>query len=403
MVISEESMKYSLRNLRMRKARSILTILSIFVGIATIFIFISFGWGLFNYINDLATGSAADKIIVQNKGTNAAGLDNTFQLTDDDLRAVRKVTGVYEATGVGIGVAEIQKKNEKKFNFISGYDPKTPMLFDISDVGIEKGKFLTSGDNKKILLGYNYLIPDKIFSEALDIGDSVELQGEKVRVVGFVEEIGSPSDDAAIYITKEYMEELYPETVGEHGWIIAKVDINNIDQIVEKVEREVRKSKGQEEGKEDFYVQSFEDLIESFSGALNIVIGFVILIALISVIVSAVNTANTMITSVLERTREIGVIKSIGAKNSEVLQIFLFESATLGFVAGAIGVIVGWLLTSLAESILQNLGFGFLAPAYSFWLFAGLILFATLTGAISGAAPAYRASRIKPVDALRYE
>jgi putative ABC transport system permease protein len=252
-------------------------------------------------------------------------------------------------------------------------------------------------------LGYNYLIPDKIFSSPLDVGDSIDLQGEKVRVVGFVEKIGSPTDDASIYITKESMDDLYPETIGKFSWIIAKVDIENIDQIVEKIEREIRKNKGQEEEKEDFYVQSFKDLIDSFSGALNLIIGFVILIALISVFVSAVNTANTMITSVLERTKEIGVMKSIGARNSEILQIFLFESATLGFLAGSIGVFVGWLLTSVAGSILQELGFGFLAPAYSFWLFAGLIIFATLTGAISGAFPAIRASKIKPVDALRYE
>ncbi len=127
------------------------------------------------------------------------------------------------------------------------------------------------------------------------------------------------------------------------------------------------------------------------------------LIAFISVIVSAVNTANTMITSVLERFKEIGVLKSIGARNSEIFKIFLFESGFLGFVAGVIGVTLGWLATDLGAGILDNLGYGFLSPHYSWVLFVGLIAFATFTGAISGMIPAWRASKINAVDALRYE
>ena len=112
---------------------------------------------------------------------------------------------------------------------------------------------------------------------------------------------------------------------------------------------------------------------------------------------------NTMITSVIERTKEIGVIKSIGAKNSEILKIFLFESSFLGLIAGVFGVLVGWGLTFIASGIIEGFGWGFLSPYYSTTLFIGLILFATFTGAISGVIPALNASRINAVDALRYE
>lgn len=402
-MINKENINYAIRNLKVKRARSILTIVSIFIGITTIFIFISFGTGLFSYVEDLTTGSAADKIIIQGKGVGAPGLDDTFKLKEEDLSAVKKVSGVIEATGISWKVAEIQKRNEKKFNFIVGYDPKKPIIFDISDIKITEGRQLFSKDINKIILGHNYKIADKIFSKSLELGDTVEIQGEKVKIVGFVEEIGNPTDDASIYINEKYMEILYPETKETYSWIVAKVEVENIEKIVESTEKAVRKSKDQEEGKEDFYVQSFEELVASFSGALNLIIGFVILIALISVIVSAVNTANTMVTSVIERTREIGVIKSVGAKNSEILKIFLLESSILGFVAGTIGVIAGFLLTSISKNILQNLGFGFLKPEYSPALFIGLILFATITGAISGMVPAWRASKINAVDALRYE
>lgn len=131
--------------------------------------------------------------------------------------------------------------------------------------------------------------------------------------------------------------------------------------------------------------------------------GFVILIALISVIVSAINTSNTMITSVLERVREIGVMKSVGARNSEIMKIFLFESGFLGFVAGVLGVGIGWIISYVLGKIIAGAGWSFISPAYPWSLFAGCIFFATLTGALSGLVPAINASRISPVQALRYE
>ena len=110
-----------------------------------------------------------------------------------------------------------------------------------------------------------------------------------------------------------------------------------------------------------------------------------------------------MITSVLERVKEIGVMKAIGARNSEIFNMFLFESGLLGLISGTIGVIVGYLITDFAGNTLENLGWGFLSPFYSWELFAGLIFFATLTGAISGVIPAIKASKTNVVDALRYE
>ena len=403
MIINKESAKYSLRNLKMRKSRSFLTILSIFVGISSIFIFISFGWGLYNYVGEFTTEGSADKIIIQARGGGIPGLDDTFKLTENDVDAIDGVAGVFEVTGSSFAVAEIQKGSEKKFAYISSYDPKKPLIWEISNSEVFIGRELSSGDTKKAILGYNYLLDDKIFSKGLRINDNIQIQGEDTKIIGFVKEIGNPQDDSNIYVTQDYFDELYPNKAGNFGWIVARIQIDKIDRVIEDVERVLRKERGLEEGKEDFFVQSFEELIASFSSALNIIIGFVILIALISVAVSAVNTANTMITSVIERTKEIGVIKSIGAKNSEILKIFLFESATLGFIAGVVGVLVGYGVTSFAANILDNLGWGFLSPYYSPFLFIGLILFATLTGAISGVIPAIRASKINTVDALRYE
>jgi putative ABC transport system permease protein len=401
--MKKESIKYSLNNLRHRKFRSILTIVSILIGVATIFIFISFGMGLYNYIQELSSGGSADKIIIQAKGsTGSFGIDTTFKLTDDDLDTVKKTSGVYEASGLYFKAAEVVQGKKKIYTFLFGFDTKTNLVAEMSDLEIIEGRKLDAGE-KNIILGYNYLIPDKIFPKAYSLGEKIKVQGRDIKIAGFYDAVGNPSDDAQIYVTGDFMKEIYNDENLPYNWIVAKVDSSDIDKVVENVEKALRKERNLEKGKEDFFVQSFNDLLETYGTVLNLVIGFVILIALISILVSAVNTANTMITSVLERVKEIGIMKSIGATNSEIFGIFLFESSFLGFVAGTLGVILGVILTAIAGAILAGIGYSFLAPYYSVGLFLGCIAFAVLTGAISGIIPAVKAMKTNPVRALRYE
>jgi len=401
-MISEESVKYSLKNIAHRKTRSALTIFSIFIGITTIFIFISFGQGLYDYVNSFTTGTSADKITVSPKGIGAPGMDDTFSFSERDLKAIERSAGVIEAEGMYAKVVEIEKSDIKKYVMIMSLDPKKGMMIELSNMKIFRGRELQSGDAKKVVLGYNYLLDDKIFPKKLDINDKLTLNGQDFRVVGFYSELGNPQDDSNVYILPDTMKAVFPNITG-YAMIIARADIGSMNLTISNVERNLRISRNIDKGKEDFYVASFEDLIASYTSALDIVIGFVILIALISVLVSAINTANTMITSVLERTKEIGVLKAIGAKNSEIFNIFVFESGFLGAVAGILGVIAGFLITFAAGTVLDNLGWGFLSPHYSITLFLGCVIFAIVTGAVSGVIPAVNASKTNVVDALRYE
>jgi putative ABC transport system permease protein len=405
-MISRESVKYSLNNIRKSKARSILTVLSILVGIATIFIFVSFGWGLYDYIDEFTSSSSADKLLIQPRSSGAPGLDNTFKLLDEDVRVIENTQGIFEATGSYMDAAEITQDNLKKYVFIISYDPDLPMMVELSNIEIIEGRELRNGDSGKVVLGYNYMLKNKIFPKAYSLNSKINVQGQDLRIVGFFESVGNPQDDSNIYVTNDFAKDILAGGNGEelsYAMIIARADKDNLDDVSERVKEKLRQSRGLDRGKEDFTVQSYAELLDSFSVVLNIIIGFILLIAFISVVVSAVNTANTMITSVLERFKEIGVLKSIGARNSEIFKIFLFESGFLGFVAGVIGVLIGWVATDFGAMILEDLGYGFLSPHYSWPLFAGLILFATLTGAISGMIPAWRASKINAVDALRYE
>ena len=401
-MIGKEEIKYSLRNLKKSKERSFFTILSIFIGITTIFIFISFGMGLFNYIEEISSGASVDKIMILAKGIGAPGLDTTFELNGDDLRVINGVTGVYEAEGSYFQVIKLSQREEVRYSFIISYNPENPLILESFDIGIEKGKNLFSSDSGKVILGYNYQEDDRIFPKGYTVNNKIEIDDNKFRISGFLESIGNPQDDSQVYINEEAFEDLYPNKTS-YGMIIARANKEDLDLVVKRIEKALRKHRNQEEGKEDFYVQSYSEMMEAYTGALGGIVGFIIIIAIISVIVAAINTANTMITSVLERYKEIGILKAIGAKNSEILNIFLFESSFLGLIAGVLGVVVGFLITYAAKILLVSLGWSFLAPLYSIWLFLGCIAFAIITGAISGVAPAYKASKINAVDALRYE
>ncbi|HPD82105.1 MAG TPA: ABC transporter permease, partial [Candidatus Pacearchaeota archaeon] len=214
-MISEESVKYSLRNLKQRKTRSAFTIISILVGIATIFVFISFGLGLYSYIDEMSSSSSADKVLIQTKGLG--GLDPEFAFSENELEAVKKTSGVFEASGIYLKSVEIEKSEIKKYTFLVGYDPKKPLIMDVFNIDIEIGRELQPGDSG-VVLGYNYLLPDKIFSKPYALNDNIIINGKKVKIVGFYEAVGSASDDAQIYATSEFLSELYPNEELPYNW-----------------------------------------------------------------------------------------------------------------------------------------------------------------------------------------
>jgi len=403
-IISKELIEYSMRGIIHRKTRSMLTIASILIGITAIFILVSFGLGLYNYIGEFSSTSSANKITVMPKGFGGMSFQEDPFFTEQDFQKVKNAPGVYKAITLDYAAAEIIQDKTIKYSFLIAYDPAEPfMLTDISGIKIYKGRELRPSDSGKVVLGYNYLLKDKVMPKAYDINSKINIQGKDLRVIGFFGPIGNPQDDSQMYVSEDEFKILYPDRGVGYDWIFAEIDTTNIGEVVKGVERALRNSRNQEEGKEDFTVQSFDEMLATYSNVLAGVAGFIILIALISVLVSAVNTSNTMITSVLERIKEIGVMKSVGARNSEIMKIFLFESGFLGFTAGVLGVLLGWIITEALANILIAVGWSFITPAYPWYLIAGCILFATLTGAISGLAPAIQASKINPVKALRYE
>jgi putative ABC transport system permease protein len=272
------------------------------------------------------------------------------------------------------------------------------------NVDIESGRGVRKGELDKVVLGYNYKIADKIFERPVILGDKVEINDVKFTVVGFYSSLGNPQDDGNIYVSKEAFEKMYPNSTEKYSFVIARADDGvSTKELAEKVQERLRKYKNQEKGKEDFFVQTFEDAIQTFQTIISVINGILVLIALISVVVAAVNIMNTMYTAVLERTGEIGIMKAVGAKNTDILFIFLIEAGFIGLIGGILGVITGFIVATIGGAAAAGAGFSLLKPVFPISLIIGCITFSFLIGAVAGLLPAIGASKLKPVEALRYE
>ncbi len=169
------------------------------------------------------------------------------------------------------------------------------------------------------------------------------------------------------------------------------------------MKKKVRKIRGVKEGEEDFSVQTPASIIENVNSVILGVQIFIYIIAGISLLVGGIGIMNTMYTAVVERTKEIGIMKSIGARNSTVFSLFFIESGFLGTIGGAVGALIGYLLaTGLAFVGKMVLGSELISAHISPQLIIGSLLFSFVLGSFFGTLPAIGASRLNPVDALRY-
>lgn len=402
----KEEINYVIKNVAHRKLRSGLSIISVMIGITAIFALLSFGFGIQKYIDSIASGAGVDKLLVEAKSIGAPGTDPNFFISKDDIDFIKKINGVSEIVGMYSKAGEIASRKQKRINFVSAFDAKyTRLIEETFSVSIDKGRSLKSGEIDKVVLGYNYQLNNNIFEKGLSTGDKITINDVPFTVVGFYSQVGNPQDDANIYMTKEGAENLYGDRIKDKfGFAIIRADKGvSTTLLAEQISTRLRKHKNEKEGEEDFFVQSFEDALKTFSNVVTIINAVLVMIAIISMIVAFVNIMSTMYTAVIERTKEIGIMKSIGARNNFIMFIFVLEAGLLGFIGGVAGVVLGYIFASIGGLIAASSGFSLLQPSFPIWLIIGCIAFATAVGAGSGYLPARHASRLKPVDAIRYE
>ncbi|MFA6072852.1 MAG: ABC transporter permease [Candidatus Woesearchaeota archaeon] len=397
--------KIALESIRHRGLRTWLTLVGIFIGIAAVVAIISIGQGLQGAIEAEFKDLGTDKIMITPAGS-FAGTGGATALTTNDVDTVKKVNGVAEASYLLTDIAQFEwGKDEIYFPTILGVpvDNSYPMMEKVLQLKVEQGRTFKKGDVKKAIVGYDYA-HSVSFKDKLKLGQKIIIKGEEFEIIGIKEKIGNEQDDRQIVLPEEGFNQIYISD-DEVDMIVVRVKEGILaSDVVAPLEKELRRERNVKEGQEDFQIQTFEELIKSFLNIFAIVQGVLVGIAAISLLVGAIGIMNTMYTSVLERTRDIGVMKAIGARNSDILKMFLIEAGLIGFVGGVVGVILGLGIAKIAEIVGgAALGTNLLQAAMPAWLIIGALLFAFILGSVSGALPAIQASKMSPVDALREE
>ncbi len=395
-------------SLRYRKLRSWLTMLGIFVGIAAVVSLISLGQGLQGAINEEFEKMGTNKIMVEAGGAVFQGPPGggytSEKLTDDDAKVIERVKGVDMVGKLISKSAKTEFRDDVKYTFVSGMptDETRRVIEEMQSFEVVQGRDLKSSDNYKVIIG-DLVAKGELFDKKVKLRDRIKIRDKEFKVVGIMGPIGNPADDKSMIIPYDTSVDLFE--MDEISIIIVQTkDGVDVNQVTEAIKKELRDYRNVDEGEEDFRAYTFQQLMESFQTIFSIVQAVVIGIAAISLLVGGIGITNSMYTSVLERTKDIGIMKAIGARNSDIMKLFLIESGFLGLVGGAIGIVIGIGLSKTVEIVITKMyGIIYLKAHFPWYLILGALAFSFIVGSLSGVMPARQASKMKPVDALRYE
>lgn len=430
-----EIFKLSMNGLTHRGLRSWLTILGIIVGVAAVIAMLSIGEGMSQSMESQMSGLGADVLTVSTGSFRASGPESGFRdrfqpgtsgdfpgsfgqttetesptLTDTDILAISTAEGVETVTGILSSRAEIQYLSQSATVSVEGIDPDAWNKMTTSE--LSSGRFLETGDGTNILIGNN--IANGTFDYNLTVNMQIRVESKTFTIVGILKESGTGSfggDDRTIFMTLDAARNIITDIDNnEYSSIQVKVtDTNAIDQIIENINQVLYTSRQVTEDTKDFTVTSSTSMIETIQSTMETLTFFLTGIAAISLLVGAIGIANTMFMSVMERTRLIGILKSIGTKNSEILKLFLTESGIIGFMGGLLGVFLGFIVVGIISEIGFNImGMGRMGTNTSMAvvtpeLIIFALLFSTIIGIVSGLIPARKASKLQVVEAMRSE
>jgi putative ABC transport system permease protein len=339
--------------------------------------------------------------------------DRGPELTSTDVYTLRRIPAVeYVNVNVETGT-ELYSGGETTSVMVNGVDPNVwPKM---TNKKVSQGRMLKSGDRDVAVISGE--LANGTFQREIRLNQMILLNSKSYRVIGILKKDGGLLGGlgglfgSSVYIpyqeaySLQYNDE---EDMPEMDWetynsIEVQLDKGaDYDLALKEIERKLRISRRVTEDTQDFYVNSPKEMIEGTRNLINGLTAFLAFIASISLLVGSTGIANTMFTSVLEKTREIGIMKAIGAKNGDIMLIFLSNAAMISLVGGIIGIIIG---TAAVQAILFLISMKMKIP-FEFALSMRGTLIATLVsivvGLIAGLVPAKNASELKPVDALRY-
>ena len=379
--------------------------IGIFISIATIFILVSLSLGLDASIQEQFQKLGSDKFFIDPRGQLAGpGTGGAVTFTEKDIRAIEKVSGVKEVSYWVLGSAKLEVSNEIRFANIAGIPLDRPNLWEETGfIEAEFGRTLDRGDSGKIDIGSQYY-HNNVFDRPIEVGDKIKIQDKDFRVKSTLVTLGNPTDDKIIYMNIGDFREVFPDN-DRIDQITVQVNPGaDINRVAKAVEKKLDNARDVDEDSRDYRISTPEELLATIGTVLNIITGFLLGVAAISLLVGGIGITNTMYTSVLERRKEIGILKSVGAQNKDVLAIFTIEAGLLGLVGGLIGVVIGIIFSKGLEYIAVNiLAASILQVSIPAYLIIGVLAFSFIVGCFSGLWPSWQATKVSPVEALRYE
>ncbi len=424
-----KSIKLAYNILSHSKLRSWLSIIGVVIGVASVIAIMSLGEGMQQAMEERLGTLGADVVTVSLGYSRATGGQAEFRrfdegsagrtlttsertiqnLTNKEVQALKLVPNIKYIQGVVSKRADIGYLDQTISTTVKGVDTK--VWKDMETTGLDSGRYLTQGDTNVAVIGYD--IANKRFKQSIPINRQITIEGKPFRVVGILKEseglgIGGQSG-STVYIPIEVARTTL-EDVGSKEFTSIEIRVEDTDLIEDtltQIESRLMLVRAENERTKSFTVSSVKEMQETISQSLSTMTLFLSAIAAISLLVGAVGIANTMFTTVLEKTKEIGIMKSIGAKNKDIMLMFLFNSGMVGLAGGLLGGLIG-IAASYAMStfILSSLNIGRMSLGSTVVTPETLILILGLSvgiGILAGIIPAYRASKMNPVDALRYE
>ncbi|MGV8171677.1 MAG: ABC transporter permease [Candidatus Woesearchaeota archaeon] len=397
------------------RLRSWLTILGIVIGVASVVAIMSIGGAMKNTINN-QLGSLGGDILTLTAGysrsfsmfgppgegsrgsirSSAVATDEDPVLDNSDVQALRSISDIEYIDTQIRGNVEVSYMGKSGSVSLTGVDQKTWSKITTSE--ISEGRMLDSADQNVIIIGGQ--LSASYFSKPVGINQMITIEGNVFRVVGILDD---SSTNIYMPILMAY-QVLDDKEIGVYDTIIIKIrDGDKLDEVINKTEKKLMLVRHVTSKDKNFSLVSSAKLQATRSEMMSSMNNFLIAIAAVSLIVGAVGIANTMFTSVLEKTKEIGIMKAIGARNRDILTIFLLNAALIGLVGGILGVILGVIMSGLLPTLIGEVG---MLRGGTFVSVNAILLalsVSTSIGVLSGIIPAYQGSKLKPVDALRYE
>jgi len=325
------------------------------------------------------------------------------KLEKQDMVAIKKTRGVDKVLGMSYSGSVMRYKEEGKTVFLAGISWKEGLdiLQKYQGWSLAEGRWPVAG-KKETVIGQQ--VANYLFKEKVRAGTETTIKGRKFEIVGVLNSLGSKTDDSFAYIDMDLYQGLTGEKQGSAQVAMVKIEEGaSLNKVAEDIKQNLKNTRRRRVGTDeaDFAVIT-SDKMSDIAGSVLAIIQFVIVaFASIAIVVGGIGIMNTMFTSVRERTKEIGIMKAIGAKNSAVLAIFLFEAGIIGFGGGIGGTILGVAAAKLVEYYGQIHPMFYFSASISPGLIIFGLVFSFVVGCLSGFFPARKASHLKPVEALR--